>query len=280
MVETAFMTGEEVACPHARATASPVIKAACHKGGLSEGNERKIRVTTERAGHSRGNGENSSNHAVPARRELETMPIRTSSITRCPEAVILGVTSPVFELACAICFHEYMFEASLTGVVLCVAVLVIALLLAAVANELARRRLIHDVTIAAQKQFLERQRAMQQMPNMPADASLVRQPVDSPNYVYGGYLMRMSSQEKLVINRATVWVGRGYEGVDLRIEGNSTISRRHACIIVRNGRAYITDNHTHKGTFVNNVRLSAGREQQLAPGDILYLGTERFRYDL
>ena len=246
------------------------------------------------------------------------MPNQNSSPSRCPEAIILGVISLLSMLACAACFHEVMFSPTATGVVLSIAVLEVALLLGLVANELARKHLIRELERtqpAAQKPAVQQpaeatkvtrgpQRghvtqtsygtyvSPQQAYSMntgfnvageghipPGTTAFRSKPFDSPNYVYGGTLTRCSSREKLVINRPMVWVGRGNQGVDLRVEGNNGISRMHARVTVRGGAAYICDNNTHNGTFVNNARLVPGHEQRLVPGDILYLGSERFQYD-
>ena len=97
--------------------------------------------------------------------------------------------------------------------------------------------------------------------------------------VDGGYLTRMSTNERIAINRSEITVGRDHSAVDYCLEGNTNISRVHARIIVRNGQVFIVDNNTANGTFVNNAKLRSGQEQILKSGDIVRLADEKFRYN-
>ena len=97
--------------------------------------------------------------------------------------------------------------------------------------------------------------------------------------VDGGTLTRMSTNEKIYINRSELSLGRERASVDYCLEGNSNISRVHARVIVRDGMVYIIDNNTPNGTFVNNAKLRPGLEQLLKPGDIVRLADEKFRYN-
>ena len=97
--------------------------------------------------------------------------------------------------------------------------------------------------------------------------------------VDGGTLTRMSTNEKIAINRSDLSLGRERSAVDYCLEGNSNISRVHARIIVRDGVVYIVDNNTPNGTFVNNAKLRPGQEQALKSGDIVRLADEKFRYN-
>ena len=97
--------------------------------------------------------------------------------------------------------------------------------------------------------------------------------------VNGGTLTRMSTNEKIPINRSEVTLGRERRSVDYCLEGNTNIGRVHARVVVRNGQVFIVDNNSTNGTFVNNAKLRPGLEQQLKSGDIIRLADEKFRYD-
>lgn len=97
--------------------------------------------------------------------------------------------------------------------------------------------------------------------------------------VDGGSLTRMSTNERIDINRSEITLGRERRSVDYCLEGNSNIGRVHARILVRDGVVYIVDNNSTNGTFVNNAKLRPGLEQQLKSGDIVRLADEKFRYN-
>lgn len=97
--------------------------------------------------------------------------------------------------------------------------------------------------------------------------------------VDGGSLTRMSTNERIDINRSELTLGRERRSVDYCLEGNSNIGRVHARILVRDGVVYIVDNNSTNGTFVNNAKLRPGLEQQLKSGDIVRLADEKFRYN-
>lgn len=97
--------------------------------------------------------------------------------------------------------------------------------------------------------------------------------------VDAGTLTRMSTNEKIEINRSELTLGRERATVDYCLEGNSNIGRVHARIVVRDDRVFIVDNNSTNGTFVNNARLRSGMEQELKSGDIIRLADEKFRYN-
>ena len=100
----------------------------------------------------------------------------------------------------------------------------------------------------------------------------------APAPVNGGTLARMKTNERFDIDRAEFRVGRESSKVDCVIEGNTNIGRHHCTFIVRGGQTFIVDNHSKNHTFVNNVRLSAGKEQVLQNGDFIRMADEKFRF--
>ena len=70
-------------------------------------------------------------------------------------------------------------------------------------------------------------------------------------------------------------VGRE-EGVPLRLEGESTISRRHAELLRDGAVVTVNDLGSTNGTYVNGAKISV--ETTLQPGDEVQFGAVRFRY--
>ena len=96
--------------------------------------------------------------------------------------------------------------------------------------------------------------------------------------IHGGTLTRMSTNERIVISRSDMSLGRERKSVDYAIEGNGNIGRVHARIVVRDGSTYIIDNNSTNGTYVNNTKLRSGQEQKLNNNDVIKLADERFRF--
>lgn len=51
------------------------------------------------------------------------------------------------------------------------------------------------------------------------------------------------------------------------------VSRRHASVVVEEGRCYVVDLDSTNGTFVNSVQLAPHVRRQLANGDLVQIGT-------
>ena len=96
--------------------------------------------------------------------------------------------------------------------------------------------------------------------------------------VNGGFLVRVSSNERVPICTADFTVGRERNSVDYCVSGNSNISRVHARFVVRDGKTYIIDNKAANGTFVNGVKSRPGQEVELNNGDKILLADEKFEF--
>ena len=66
------------------------------------------------------------------------------------------------------------------------------------------------------------------------------------------------------------FVGRSLDN-DIRIE-DRTVSRKHAKIVMREGRCFITDLRSRNGTFLNGQKLVAQQPRVLRDGDDIRLG--------
>lgn len=66
-------------------------------------------------------------------------------------------------------------------------------------------------------------------------------------------------------------------GNDIVIQGDPTVSRRHAVFEMRGGQPFIIDQGSANGTFVNGARVT---EAALHPGDEVVLGQTRMRFEV
>ena len=94
----------------------------------------------------------------------------------------------------------------------------------------------------------------------------------------GGTLTRMTTNEQVRIDSAEFTIGRDRNKVSYCVEGNTSISRIHARIIVRDGRVYLIDNKAANGTYVNGIKARPGQEVLLKSGDIITFADEKFKY--
>lgn len=96
--------------------------------------------------------------------------------------------------------------------------------------------------------------------------------------VSGGKLVRKSNGEVVDINSEHFVIGRERKNVNYCISNNTSISRSHAKILVKNGATYIVDMGTANGTFVNGVKAEPRHEIQLNNGDKIMLADEELEY--
>lgn len=96
--------------------------------------------------------------------------------------------------------------------------------------------------------------------------------------VNGGALIRLKTRERLTINKESMTIGRERKRVDICIPDNTSISRLHAKLVVRNGVTYLIDQNAANGTFVNGVKATPNQEVALKDGDKVMLAAEEFEY--
>ena len=107
------------------------------------------------------------------------------------------------------------------------------------------------------------------------DTSLLTDVVEPNNELSGmPYLIRISSGERVVINKDRFTIGRDLD-VDYRIPENVSISKCHAMISLKNGDWYITDNGSSNKTFVNGRQLRSHETVLLVDNTEIMLATEK-----
>lgn len=96
--------------------------------------------------------------------------------------------------------------------------------------------------------------------------------------VNGGSLIRLSTKERVAINKSEMSIGRERKRVDFCISDNTSISRVHVKLVVRDSKTYLVDQNAANGTFVNGVRANPNQEILLKDGDKVTLAAEDFEY--
>ncbi len=93
--------------------------------------------------------------------------------------------------------------------------------------------------------------------------------------------IRTKTGENIYITKPQFIIGKSKLHADYAIENNTAVSREH-CIIERelSGANYILDNNSTNGTYVNGMKLEAGRAQLLTDGTKVRLGDEEFIFRL
>lgn len=94
-----------------------------------------------------------------------------------------------------------------------------------------------------------------------------------------GTLTRISTGEKVTINKERFAIGRERGRVDYCISDNTAVGRTHAIIVNRGGNAYVIDQNSRNCTYVNDVRAGANQEVKLKSGDKVTFADEAFTYN-
>lgn len=92
------------------------------------------------------------------------------------------------------------------------------------------------------------------------------------------YLIRINTEERIMLGKATFKIGKATRGVDYTVSGNSAISRQHAVITQKDGVCYIKDNKSTNHTFVNGKLVGDGEEVILTHDSMIKLGDEEFLF--
>lgn len=94
----------------------------------------------------------------------------------------------------------------------------------------------------------------------------------------GAVLVRVSTKERININKPEFVIGKERRRVDYCISDNNSISRTHAKIKARAGKFYIADLGSTNCTYVNGNKLSPNQEIALNNGDKIKISDEEFEF--
>ena len=94
------------------------------------------------------------------------------------------------------------------------------------------------------------------------------------------YLVRVNTEERIMITKQNFKVGKASMGVDYTVKGNSAVSRVHAIIVSKDDVYYVKDNKSTNHTFVNGKILEEGENELLTHDCKIVLGDEEFVFKL
>lgn len=94
------------------------------------------------------------------------------------------------------------------------------------------------------------------------------------------YLIRVNTEERIMITKQTFKIGKASMGVDYTVKGNGAISRVHAIITNKDDEYYIKDNKSTNHTFVNGKVIEEGESELLTHDCKIVLGDEEFIFKL
>ena len=92
------------------------------------------------------------------------------------------------------------------------------------------------------------------------------------------YLLRCSSQEKIMLEKPVFRIGKERSYVDYCIVGNATVSRSHADIIQKDGQYYIVDNNSTNHTYVDGEMIPSNSQVPLVHGTKIRISNEEFEF--
>lgn len=92
------------------------------------------------------------------------------------------------------------------------------------------------------------------------------------------YMIRLSNQEKILINNREFVIGRSEEQADYAIVDNKWISNVHCSIISTKEGCYVRDLGSMNHTYLNDNLISTKKEMLIPDNAIIRLGNERFRF--
>lgn len=90
------------------------------------------------------------------------------------------------------------------------------------------------------------------------------------------YLVRVNTQDMMMITKSNFKIGTAGLGVDFTIQGNKAVSRVHAIIIRKDDEYFIKDNKSTNHTYVNGEQVTEGELKPLRPDSKIMLGDEEF----
>lgn len=94
------------------------------------------------------------------------------------------------------------------------------------------------------------------------------------------YLIRVNTDERIMITKQTFKLGKASMGVDYTIKGNGAISRVHAIITAKDDVYYVKDNKSTNHTYVNGKLVDDGQNEILTHDSKIMLGDEEFVFKM
>ena len=93
-------------------------------------------------------------------------------------------------------------------------------------------------------------------------------------------LIRKVTGEEIPITKQVFCIGKADQGVDYKILGNKSVSRRHAYITNINGVYYLRDNNSTNHTYLNGEMLYSNIEVVIPDNSTIQLSNEEFFFKI
>ncbi len=93
----------------------------------------------------------------------------------------------------------------------------------------------------------------------------------------GARLISLKTGKTEKIEKTMWYIGKDMEN-DYVIRENPAVSRRHGCIIWKDGNYYLSDMNSLNGTFVNGNEVREGEKFRLSDRDKIVLADEVFEF--
>lgn len=98
-----------------------------------------------------------------------------------------------------------------------------------------------------------------------------------PNDSIVPYLLRLSTNEMIPINKDSFRIGKSFES-DFQILDNRRVSRRHCTIKLKEGKCYIRDNESTNHTYINGVQIEPNKFYPINSNDYIRMADEEFKF--
>jgi pSer/pThr/pTyr-binding forkhead associated (FHA) protein len=92
-------------------------------------------------------------------------------------------------------------------------------------------------------------------------------------------LTRKNTGEQVYIDKQVFCIGKADQGVDYKITGNKSISRRHAYITCLNGTYYLRDNNSTNHIYLNGQQIYSNVEVAIPDNSIIRISNEEFIFN-
>ncbi len=138
-----------------------------------------------------------------------------------------------------------------------------------------------EVAAVVEEQVVEAATTILRPEDAPASFGMVSEPVKTTKPPKANpYLIRVNTEERIMITKQNFKVGKANMGVDYTVKGNGAVSRVHAIISSKEDVYYIKDNKSTNHTVVNGRTLEEGEIEQLTNNCKIMLGNEEFVFKL
>ena len=104
--------------------------------------------------------------------------------------------------------------------------------------------------------------------------------VHNPMQPVTPFLIRVKTNEKVMLTKPSFRIGKERSFVDYFIADNTAISRCHAQITNNDGTCYVIDMNSTNHTFVNGIMINSNEQVKLSNGDKVRLANEDFEFHL